>query len=61
MNIMKNLLKNFIPYKKQIVLMVLILIVQAYCDLALPGYTQDIIDVGIQNRGVEHILPKRIP
>ena len=60
MNIMKNLLKNFIPYKKQIVLMVLILIVQAYCDLALPGYTQDIIDVGIQNRGVEHILPEKI-
>ena len=60
MNIMKNLLKNFIPYKKQIVLMVLILIVQAYCDLALPGYTQDIIDVGIQNCGVEHILPEKI-
>ena len=60
MNIMKNLLKNFIPYKKLIVLMVLILIVQAYCDLALPGYTQDIIDVGIQNRGVEHILPEKI-
>ena len=57
---MKNLLKNFLPYKKQIVLMVLILILQAYCDLALPGYTQDIIDVGIQNRGVEHILPQRI-
>ena len=60
MNIMKNLLKNFIPYKKLIVLMVLILIVQAYCDLALPGYTQYIIDVGIQNRGVEHILPEKI-
>ena len=34
--------------------------VQAYCDLALPQYTSDIIDVGIQDGGVEHILPEKI-
>ena len=33
--------------------------VQAYCDLALPQYTQDIIDVGIQNKGIEHIVPEK--
>ena len=33
---------------------------QAYCDLALPAYTSDIIDVGIQDHGIEHILPKEI-
>ena len=34
--------------------------VQAWCDLSLPSYTSDIIDVGIQNSGVEHVTPKRI-
>ena len=57
---MRKLFANLLPYKKQVLIMVLILILQAYCDLALPEYTQDIIDVGIQNRGVEHILPEKI-
>ena len=43
-----------------ILAIVLLLTVQAYCDLSLPQYTSDIIDVGIQNGGVEHILPERI-
>ena len=30
------------------------------CDLALPSYTSDIIDVGIQNSGVEHVVPEKI-
>lgn len=42
------------------ILIILLLIVQAFCDLSLPTYTADIIDVGIQNRGVEHILPEKI-
>lgn len=41
-------------------MIVLVLIVQAFCDLALPSYTADIIDVGIQGSGVEHILPAGI-
>ena len=36
------------------------LVVQAFCDLSLPQYTSDIIDTGIQNSGVEHILPEQI-
>lgn len=43
-----------------IVLIVALLGVQAYCDLALPQYTSDIIDVGIINGGVSHILPEKI-
>ncbi|SDB36647.1 ATP-binding cassette, subfamily B [Eubacterium oxidoreducens] len=39
--------------------MVVLLLVQAVCDLALPNYTSAIIDTGIQNSGVEHILAER--
>ncbi len=57
---MKRIFKNLIPYWKSVLLIVVLLGVQAYCDLALPQYTSDIIDVGIQNSGVEHIVPERI-
>ena len=57
---MKRIFKNLIPYWKTIILIVLLLVVQAYCDLSLPQYTSDIIDVGIQNSGVEHIAPEKI-
>ena len=33
---------------------------QAWCDLSLPAYTSDIIDVGIQNNGVEHVVPESL-
>ncbi len=54
---MRQIFKNLFPYWRTVIVLVVLLMVQAYCDLALPQYTQDIIDVGIQNRGVEHILP----
>ena len=57
---MRAIFKNFIPYWKVIVVIVVLLIMQAYCDLSLPQYTQAIIDVGIQNRGVEHIVPAKM-
>ncbi len=57
---MKQIFKNLIPYWKPVILIVLLLAVQAYCDLSLPQYTSDIIDVGIMNNGVEHITPERI-
>lgn len=37
---------------------ILLLLVQAYCDLSLPSYTSDIVDVGIQQGGLEHISPE---
>ena len=49
-----------IPYWKSILVIVAVLVIQAYCDLALPTYTADIIDVGIQNKGIEHILPQEM-
>lgn len=57
---MRRILKNMIPYWKTVVVIVLLLCVQAYCDLALPTYTSRIIDVGIQGRGIEHIAPEAI-
>ena len=57
---MKKIFKNMIPYWRMIIAIFILLIVQAYCDLALPQYTSDIIDTGIQNSGVEHILPEAI-
>lgn len=57
---MGKLIRNMIPYWKTIILILLLLIVQVFCDLALPNYTADILDVGIQNQGVEHILPNQI-
>lgn len=57
---MSKIFKNLIPYWRWIIVIFVFLFAQAYCDLALPEYTSDIIDVGIQNHGIEHILPEEI-
>lgn len=49
-----------LPYWKGLIIVVALLVVQAWCDLSLPAYTSDIIDVGIQNKGVEHVLPEAV-
>lgn len=49
-----------VPYWKSVIIIVLLLFVQAWCDLSLPQYTSDIIDVGIIGNGVEHIFPEAI-
>lgn len=41
--------------KIAVLLVILLLIVQAFTDLSLPRYTSHIVDVGIQQSGVEHI------
>lgn len=57
---MGRIIRNLKPYWKMVILIVLLLILQAVCDLALPQYTSDIIDTGIQNSGVKHIIPQAI-
>ena len=37
-----------------VALIVCLLVVQAFTDLSLPRYTSDIVDVGIQQSGIEH-------
>lgn len=49
-----------LPYWKAVIIIIALLFVQAWCDLSLPTYTSDIIDVGIQNNGVEHVVPEKM-
>lgn len=44
--------------KKSVLAIIILLIVQAYCDLALPQYTSDIVDVGIQQGGIGYAAPE---
>ena len=57
---MSKIFKNMLQYWKAVIIIVALLFVQAWCDLSLPSYTSDIIDVGIQNSGVEHIVPEKL-
>ena len=43
-----------------LVLIVGLLFLQAYCDLSLPDYTSKIINVGIQQHGIEDGVPEKI-
>ena len=53
---MKNLLKFLSKSKGIIVIILALLCVQAYCDLALPTYTSNILNVGLQQGGIEDAL-----
>lgn len=50
-------LKGSIVY---VFLIFVLLFVQAYCDLSLPSYTSQIVDVGIQQKGIEDGVPDKI-
>lgn len=50
---MKNLFKYILHYWQAVIAIVAILIVQAYCDLSLPAYTSDIVNVGILQGRIE--------
>jgi ATP-binding cassette subfamily B protein len=53
----KNMIKLLGRAKGYVLLIILLLIVQAYCDLALPSYTSDILNVGLQQNGIEDAVP----
>lgn len=50
---MKHIFGNLLRHKAAVCAIILLLITQAYCDLALPTYTSDIVDVGLQQYGIE--------
>ena len=53
---MKKLLKpikNRIPH---LILIIVFLLIQAYCELTLPQYTANIVDIGIQNTDFQYII-----
>ena len=45
---------------KSVIVIVFLLLIQALCDLSLPSYTSDIVNVGIQQGGVEEAAPRVI-
>ena len=57
---MLNILKYLKKHVGMVVLILALLGVQAYCDLTLPKYTSDIVDVGIQQSGVERVMPRQM-
>ena len=50
---MKHIFKTLKKYTWQILLVILLLFIQANCNLELPNYTSKIVDVGIQQSGIE--------
>ena len=54
--IMKKLLNPMINKIPQIGLIFIFLLIQVYCDLTLPQYTADIVNIGIQNTDFQFII-----
>ncbi len=53
---MKNITRILRKYIFAILLIVVLLFLQAQCDLKLPEYTSNIINVGIQSKGIEYAV-----
>lgn len=57
-------MSKVIKYLKQsigaIILVIILLIIQATCDLSLPEYTSKIVNIGIQQGGIENLVPEVI-
>ena len=57
---MLKVLKNLKNTWVSVVIIILLLIVQAICDLRLPDYTSRIVNIGIQQGGIENSSPEVI-
>ncbi len=57
---MRKILKFLKPHMAAVLSIVAVLIVQAYCDLSFPSYTSDIVNIGIQQGGVDTHIPEMI-
>lgn len=57
---MLKILKYLKPFNYSILIVIMLLFVQAICDLALPDYTSRIVNVGIQQGGIEGAVPQVI-
>ena len=55
-----RIVKNLANHKITVALVVVLLAVQAFCDLSLPNYTSDIVDIGIQQSGIEHAATSQL-
>ena len=57
---MIQIFKQLARHWKECILIIALLIVQAYCDLSLPSYTSSIVDTGIQQGGIESAVPDSV-
>ena len=57
---MKNLINHLKPHWKWVIIALVAHFIQAYTTLLLPTYTSNLVDVGIQNRGVELAVPLKM-
>lgn len=57
---MGKIMKYLGEHKAAVFIIFALLVVQAYCDLSLPQYMSDIVDIGIQQSGVEYAVPEEM-
>jgi len=57
---MRKLIKFLKPFSWLILFIFVLLFIQALSDLALPGYMSDIINVGVQQNGIENAVPTAV-
>lgn len=57
---MLKLKKYLKPFVFPLLLAIILLFLQAVCDLNLPNYMSDIVNIGIQSNGIEHATPEAI-
>ncbi|MDO4173341.1 MAG: ABC transporter ATP-binding protein [Eubacteriales bacterium] len=57
---MRSILRYMKGSWKAVCVVILLLIVQAYCDLSLPTYMSNIVDVGIQQNGMDNAVMEQI-
>ena len=57
---MNKLAKYLKPFVVSLLLVVVLLFGQAICDLNLPNFMSNIVNVGIQQSGIEHAAPEAI-
>lgn len=55
-----RIIRYFKEHVGVVLLIAALLVVQAFCDLSLPNYTADIVNVGIQQSGVESAVPEKL-
>lgn len=57
---MLKLTKYLKPFIGSILAIVILLVIQATCDLALPEYMSNIVNVGVQQNGIDEAVPLAI-
>lgn len=57
---MFKIIKYLGESKASVAVIIALLVLQAYCDLTLPQYTADIVDIGISRSGIDHVAPEEI-